>query len=66
MLKTIKANLVIFPTKIKIVMLKNKIRSMNCASYLNLWDRIELRNTISLLDQLQHMQESNGSPQYSC
>lgn len=65
MLKTIKANLGIFPKKIKIVMLKNKIRSMNGESYLNLWDRIELRNSIAQLDQLEHMQGSNGTPQYS-
>ncbi len=50
---SINAMLTTFIQRIKIVQLKKKIKKMESFSYLNLWDRVELRNTINLLQSLE-------------
>jgi len=53
MSRPIKASLSIMLQKVKIVLLKNTIRKMESASYLNLYERMELRDKITLLHQLE-------------
>jgi hypothetical protein len=62
MTKTIKSMLFLPLQRIKIALLKNKIKKMERSDYLNLWDRLELRNTMAILQNLeqQHMEEVNS------
>lgn len=53
MSKTIKTPLLTIQQKIKIFILKNRIKKMERISYLNLWERMELRDTIKSLQNLQ-------------
>ncbi|CAN5743358.1 hypothetical protein BH11BAC4_BH11BAC4_16600 [soil metagenome] len=53
MLKTIKATLLITFQRVKIASLKNKIRRMERSSYLNLSERIELRDAINSLQAIE-------------
>ena len=64
--KTIKASLSLLMERVKITQLRNKIRKMEKNSYLNLFERIELRNATSLLHQLeQHQQEIHNTAMLS-
>ena len=64
--KTIKSTLLILLERVKISQLKNKIRRMERISYLNLSERMELRDAISLLQTLeQHQQEIHNTPLFS-
>ena len=64
--KTIKSTLSILLERVKIFQLKNKIRKMESISYLNLSERMELRDTTSLLQKLeQHQQEMHNTPLFS-
>ena len=53
MLKTIKALLTFIQERTKIIMLKSKIRKMENAKYLDLNERIELRESIKMLQILE-------------
>ena len=57
--KTIKTSLFIIQQKIKIFMLKNKIKKIERVSYLNLWERIELREALRSLQSLEQQQIHN-------
>lgn len=59
MYKTIKSTLNLFQERFKIIMLKNKIRKMESLKYLDLNERIELRESIQ---QLQSMLQQQGMP----
>ncbi len=64
--RTIKSTLSILLERVKIFQLKNKIRKMESVSYLNLFERMELRDATSLLQKLeQHQQEIRNTPLFS-
>ena len=56
--KTIAFKLTIILQRIKISMLKAKISKMERSSYLDLCERMELKNSISLLQSLEQQQEA--------
>jgi hypothetical protein len=60
--KTIKQAFSIIQQRIKILMLKNKIKKMQSFSYLDLYERMELRDAINLLQNLQQQQEFHNRP----
>ena len=60
MSKTIKASVSIMLQKVKIVLLKNKIRKMEHSAYLNLFERMELRDDLILLNQLEENQQMHA------
>lgn len=53
MAKTSKTALSMIIQRVKIVMLKNKIRKMARSSYLDLYERMELRDTVRSLQMLE-------------
>ena len=57
--KTLKNSLFIIEQKIKIFMLKAKIKKIERASYLNLWERMELRDALKSLQGLEQQQIHN-------
>lgn len=66
MTRTIKSNLAIIQQKIKIFMLKNKIKKMESVPYLDLWERVELREAIQSLRGLeQRIQTINHTALFS-
>lgn len=56
MLKTIKSAINLIQERFKIIMLKNKIRKMESSKYLDLNERIELRESIQVLQSLLQQQ----------
>ncbi|MEP7165159.1 MAG: hypothetical protein ABI741_10705 [Ferruginibacter sp.] len=57
MSKTIKTALFIIQQKVKIIMLKHRIKKMESISYLDLCERMELRDAINLLQSLELQQQ---------
>ena len=56
MSRTIKSALAAIAQRVKIASLKNKIKRMERSSYLNLYERMELRDAASLLNSLEQQQ----------
>jgi len=50
---SIKARLEFALQRAKISMLRNRIKRIENASYLSLWDRVELRNITGILNRLE-------------
>lgn len=64
---SINTMLTTFIQRVKIVQLKKKIKKMESITYLNLWDRVELRNTINLLQSIeQQLTGKEQSPAIYC
>lgn len=59
--KTIKTALFIIQQKIKIFMLKSKIKKMESISYLDLSERMELRDANMLLQSLEQQQDFHNT-----